>query len=109
MKKFVSLMIGFTQPTPEIMKSWRPWFKSIEYRIVDQIGLNNGKVTKNGIAELPMDRDAITGYLVINAENINKAIKIAQSCPMITSTKVYEVMSHMGACLDSLFGFGVNI
>ena len=95
MKKFVLITIGFTQPTPEIMESWMQWFKSIEDKIVDQIGLRNGKeVTKDGITELPMDKDAITGYLVINAENIDEAIKIAQSCPMITSTKVYEVMSH---------------
>jgi hypothetical protein len=91
MKKFVLIMIGFTKPTPEIMESWMQWFKSIEDKIVDQIGLGNGKeVTKNSITELPMDKDAITGYLVINAENIDEAIKIAQSCPMITSTKVYE-------------------
>ena len=95
MKKFVLITIGFTQPTPEIMQSWMQWFKSIEDKIADQIGLSNGKeVTKNGITELPLDKDAITGYLVINAENIDEAIKIAQSCPMITSTKVYEVMSH---------------
>ena len=95
MKKFVLITIGFTQPTPEIMESWMQWFKSIEDKIADQIGLSNGKeVTKNGITELPLDKDAITGYLVINAENIDEAIKIAQSCPMITSTKVYEVMSH---------------
>ena len=95
MKKFVLLTIGFTPPTPEIMDSWMQWFISIEDKIVDQIGLRNGKeVTKNGITELPMDKDAITGYLVINAENIDEAIKIAQSCPMITSTKVYEVMSQ---------------
>ena len=95
MKKFVLLTIGFTQPTPEIMESWMQWFKSIEDNIVDQIGLRNGiEVTKNGITELPMDKDAITGYLVINAENTDEAIKIAQSCPMITSTRVYEVLSH---------------
>jgi hypothetical protein len=41
-----------------------------------------------------MDKDAITGYIVINAENMDKALKIAQKCPMITSTKVYEIMSH---------------
>jgi len=95
MKKFVLLTVGFTQPTPEIMESWTQWFKSIENKIVDQIGLRNGKkVTKKGITELPMDKDAITGYVVINAENIDEAIKIAQRCPMITSTKVYEVMLH---------------
>ncbi len=77
------------------MESWMQWFKSIEDKIADQTGLGSGKeVTKNGISELPRDRDAITGYVVINAENIDEAIEIAQSCPMITSTKVYEVISH---------------
>jgi hypothetical protein len=95
MKKFVLLTIGFTHPTPEIMKSWMQWFQSIEDKIIDQIGLRNGKeVTKNSITELPLDKDAITGYVVINAKNIDEAITIAQNCPMITSTKVYEVMSH---------------
>jgi hypothetical protein len=95
MKQFVLLTIGFTPPTPEIMESWMQWFQSIQDKIVDQIGLRNGKeVTQHSIIELPMDQDAITGYIVINAENIDEAIQIAQSCPMITSTKVYEVMSH---------------
>ena len=88
-------MIGFTPPTPEIMASWMQWFQSIEKNIVDQIGLRHGKVvTAHSITELPMDKDAITGYVVINAENMDEAIQIAQSGPMITSTKVYEVMSH---------------
>jgi transcription antitermination factor NusG len=92
MNKFVLLTIGFTQPTPEIMESWMQWFKSIEDRIEDQIGLSNGKeVTKKSVKELPMDKDAITGYLVISAENMDEAITIARNCPMITSTKVYEV------------------
>jgi hypothetical protein len=95
MKKFALLSIGFTQPTSDIMTSWMQWFKSIEDKIVDQIGLRNGKeVTKNSITELPMDKDAITGYLVINAENIDEAIGIAQSGPMITSTKVYEIITR---------------
>ena len=70
------------------------WFKSIEDKIVDQVGLRNGKeVTKNGIIELQMDKDAITGYLVINAENMDEALEIARSGPMITSTKVYEMVT----------------
>ena len=94
MKKFVLLTIGFTQPTPEIMEQWMKWFKSIEEKIIDQVGLRNGKeVTKKGITTLHMDKDAITGYIVINAENMDKAIQIAQSSPMITSTKIYEVVT----------------
>jgi D-arabinose 1-dehydrogenase-like Zn-dependent alcohol dehydrogenase len=95
MKKFVLFTIGFTQPTPDIMDSWTKWFKSIEDKIVDQVGLRNGKeVTNNDITELSMDKDAITGYLVIKAKNIDEAIKIAQSGPMITSTKLYEVITR---------------
>jgi hypothetical protein len=92
MKQFVLLTIGFTEPTPEIMEPWMKWFKSIEDKIVDQVGLWNGKeVTENGISDLMMDEDAITGYLVINAEDMDEALEIAQSGPMITSTKVYEI------------------
>lgn len=95
MKKFVLLTIGFTKPTPEIMEQWMQWFKSIGDKIVEHRGLGNGnEVTNNGVRKLPMDKDAITGYLVINAENIDEAIKIAENCPMITSTKVYEVREH---------------
>lgn len=95
MKNYILLTIGFTQPTPEIMESWMLWFKSIEDKIVDRVGLGDGKeVIKNSVTELLMDKDAITGYVVINAENMDEALKIAKSCPMITSTKVYEVISH---------------
>jgi len=95
MKKFVFLFVGFTQPTPEIMQSWMQWFKSVEDKAADMGNrLGQGKeITKNGTTELPMDLDAITGYMVFNVDNINEDEKIAQSCPMITSVKVYEVMS----------------
>ena len=95
MKKFALLTVGFTQPTKEIMDSWNNWFKSIGDKIETQVGFRNGKeVTETGSQELPMDKSAITGFMIISAESMEKAVKIAQGCPMITSTKVYEVMSH---------------
>jgi len=95
MKQFVFLFIGFIPPTPEIMQSWMQWIKSVEDKIADMgNGLGQGReITKNGTTELPMGLDAITAYMVFNAENIDEAEKIAQSCPMITSVKVYEVRS----------------
>jgi hypothetical protein len=94
MKKFALVTVGFTKPTKEIMGAWMQWFKSIEDKIVEHIGFGSGReVTKAGIIELPMDRDAITGFVVINVESLDEAIRIAGNCPMITSTKVYEVMS----------------
>lgn len=93
MKKYALLTIGFTPPTPEIMEPWMKWFKSIEDKIVDQLGLRNGKeVTEESVSDLQMDNDAITGFLVINAESMDEALEIAQSGPMITSTKVYEII-----------------
>lgn len=95
MKKFVLMTVGFTQPTPEIMQKWNEWFTSIKERIIEQVGLMNGKeISKNNISDLPMDENAITGYLIINAENLEEAVKIASACPMVTSTKVYEVRTH---------------
>jgi hypothetical protein len=95
MKKFVLLTIGFTPPTPEIMESWMQWLQSIDQQIIDQMGLRNGKeVTKHDVMDLSMDQDAITGIVVINANDIDEALTIAKSSPMITSTKVYEVMTH---------------
>ncbi|MBT8218827.1 MAG: hypothetical protein KJP00_03335 [Bacteroidia bacterium] len=95
MNKFILITVGFTLPTPEMMQEWMQWFKSIGDRIVEQVGLSSGKeVTKAGLKDLPMNEQALTGYLVIEAENLDEAIKIAEACPMVTSTLVYEVRSH---------------
>ena len=97
MKKFALLTIGFEPPTPEIMQSWMQWFESIQNNIVDQVGFMNGKeISKHGVKNLPMDLNAITGCLYINAENMDEAIQLASGCPMITSTKVYEIREQKG-------------
>jgi hypothetical protein len=97
MKKYVLLTMGFTPPTPEIMQSWMQWFESIGDRIVEQVGLVNGKeITKEGVSDLSMDDKAITGYLVIEAESMVEAVKIAEYSPMIAGTRVYEVVTQKG-------------
>ena len=95
MKKFLLLTIGFEQPTDEIMAEWMKWFESIQEQIVQQVGLQNGKlVLREGVSDLKMDADALTGYLVITAKDMDEAHEIAKKCPMITSTKVYEMMEN---------------
>ena len=72
------------------------WFKSVEGKAADMgnmLGQGIG-ITKKDTKKLPMGLDAITGYMVFNAGNINEAEKIAWTCPMITSVKVYEIRSH---------------
>ena len=95
MKKFVFLHYGYETPTQEIMDAWGKWFASIGDKIVDS-GNPFGpgrEITHTGTKELPHDKEAITGYLIINADNIDEAEEIAKDCPIITSVRVYEAMS----------------
>ena len=93
MKNFLMLHYGFEKPTPEIMGAWGNWFESIMDKMVDGGHFPGGReVTPDGTTELPLAADSITGYSVIKAESLDDAEKIAKSCPMITSTRVYEIM-----------------
>ncbi len=95
MKKFIFLSIGFETPTPEILEAWGKWFQSIEDKTVDGGSpFGSGiEITRDGTKELPVGLDSITGYTIINAENIEEAEKIAKTCPIITGIRVYEAMS----------------
>lgn len=95
MKKFVFLAVGYETPSKEIMDSWMKWFGEIKEHIVDSGNpFGPGKeITSNGVTELPHDKEAITGYTIINAESMDEAVKIAEGCPIITSMRVYEAMS----------------
>jgi hypothetical protein len=93
-KKFVFLTYGFEQPTPEIMAAWGKWLKSIEDNIVDMGHLSGGReISKAGTKDLPMGLDSITGFMIVSADSLDDAEKMAQSNPYITSIRVYELMS----------------
>lgn len=99
MNKYVFLHYGYETPTQDIMDAWSKWFASIGDRIVDAGSpLGPGReISPSGIKELSHDKAAITGYLVINADNIDDAVRIAKTCPIITSVRVYEAMRHRQA------------
>ncbi len=95
MEKFVFISVGFETPTKEIEEAWGKWFASIGDKIVDS-GSPFGpgrEITHTGTKELAHDMGALTGYTIINAENMDEAEKIAQECPIITSMRVYPAMS----------------
>ena len=92
MKKFVLVHIGFEPPTEEIMAAWEEWFDSIAEITVENVGLGPAKeISSAGVKDLPFDLTAVTGYSVIQAEDMDKAVEIAQSCPFVTGIGVYEV------------------
>jgi hypothetical protein len=93
MKKFLMLTIGFEKPTPEIMEAWGKWFESIKESIVDKGHLSGGReISSEGTKDLPLGLDSITGFMIVTAESLDEAEKMAQSNPYITSIRVYEMM-----------------
>jgi hypothetical protein len=95
MKKFMFLHIGFEKPTPEIMQSWMDWFESIADKQVEQGGFAGGReISGSGTRDLAWDREAITGYNIIEAESLDEAEKLAQSNPFISSIRIYELRAN---------------
>jgi len=89
---YLILHYGFEKPTPEEMGAWNKWFESIADRQVDRAHLPGGReILHSGTKDLPLAKDSITGYTVIQAENLDEAEKIAQGCPIVASTRVYEI------------------
>jgi hypothetical protein len=92
-KKFMILHFGFEKPTPEEMGAWNQWFESIADKQVERGHLPAGReISHDGTKELPMGKDSLTGYTVIEAESLDDAEKLAQGCPIVASTRVYEIM-----------------
>ena len=96
MKKFVMLHFGFEKPTPAIMGAWGKWFESIKGNVVDIGGNFSGgrEISSKGTKALPLGLDSITGFTVVSAESLDDAERMAQSCPYISSIRVYEMTSE---------------
>ncbi len=94
MKNFIILHYGFEKPTPEEMGAWNKWFESIADTQVDKGGLSGGReISHSGTKDLLFGKDSLTGYTIIKAENLDEAVKIAGECPVVASTRVYEIRS----------------
>ena len=94
MKKFILLYVGYEEPTQEIKAAWGKWHESVADMLVDS-GNPFGaakEISHDGTKDLPLGLDAITGYSIINAQDLDEAAKIAAGCPTITSVRVYEAM-----------------
>jgi hypothetical protein len=95
MKKFVFLTYGFKAPTPDIMVAWSQWFEQVKGNIVEMAGLGSGReISREGTKDLPLGLESITGFMIVNAEDLAAAERVAQGNPYITSIRVYEVRSR---------------
>jgi hypothetical protein len=92
MKKFMLLHVGFEMPTPEIMQAWGAWFEAIAPVQKDMGGFTGGReISKTGTKDLSWNMESLTGFNVIEAENMAAAEKIASGCPIISSIRIYEL------------------
>ncbi|MAO66268.1 MAG: hypothetical protein CL666_14830 [Balneola sp.] len=95
MKNFMLLHYGFEKPTAEDMAAWKSWFELIGDIQVERGGFRGGKeITDSGVEDLPFGSNSITGYTIITANDLEEAVVIAQKCPIVDSTCVYEI--HKG-------------
>ena len=92
MKKFMLLFVGFElQPddgsarTQDYMRGWGEWLAGLARRGVIESASRfdwSGKVVKKESAiDLHLQREDIGGYMLIKAESLEEAIKIAQQAP----------------------------
>ncbi len=92
MKHFLILHYGFQKPTAEEMAAWNAWFESIADKQVERGHLPAGReISHSGVIDLPFGKDSMTGFTIIQANDLEEAAEIAQRCPIVASTRVYEI------------------
>ena len=88
------LTYGFERPTPEIMAAWNTWFEINKGQYCQHGGSErwsrNLKSRNQGFAN---GTKSITGFMIMSAESLEDAERMAQSNPYVTSIRVYEMMS----------------
>ena len=95
MKKFMVLHYGFSKPSAEDMAAWNKWFESIASVQVERGHFPGGrKITADGTEDLAFGEQSITGFTMIEAEDLDAAEAIAKECPIVLSTRVYEIVNH---------------
>lgn len=97
MPKFVFVYHGGKKPSsPEegakVMAKWKGWFEKLGPAVVD--GGNPVGPSKTVFAKSVADNggaNPVSGYSLINASNINDAVKKAKGCPILESGGSIEV------------------
>ena len=107
MKKFIFEIYGGFNPQDlskekmkEVMSKWSVWFGANKDNVVDSgnpFGPNGMSVTALGAKPITPDMWPAKGYTIMNAADMDVALKIAQACPVLeegnnATVRVYEAM-----------------
>lgn len=65
------------------MAAWGKWFESIADKVVDKGGhfVGGREISHDGTRNLPLAKDSITGYTIIQAGNLDEAEKLPKVIP----------------------------
>lgn len=106
MAKYLLLYIGGGMPETEaetaaVMKAWEAWYTSLGSAVVDPgnpFTPATKKVSSNGAVSDGPAGTMATGYTILQADSIEKAAKMAQSCPVLkggSEISIFETFDVM--------------
>jgi hypothetical protein len=104
--KYVILYSGGSMPESETeqkaaLQSWQDWYSRIGNALVDAgnpFGQKAKSIHSNGMVIDDRDDCMPSGYTIIQADNIDSAVMLAQSCPILkdgAKVSVYETFDAM--------------
>ncbi len=85
----------------KILKAWENWYTALGKGVVDSgnpFGPAAKKVASNGTISNGSVGTMATGYAILEAESLDKAAKMAQTCPILASggeVSVFETFNVM--------------
>jgi len=106
MTKFLLLYIGGGMPETEaetaaVMKAWEAWYTALGSAVVDPGNPFTPvakKVASSGAVSDGPAGTMASGYTIVQAESLEKAVKMAQSCPVLqggAEISVFETFEVM--------------
>ena len=106
MNKFLLLYSGGGMPetdeeTAAVMKAWEDWYTQLGSAVVDPgnpIGPTTKYIASNGSVSNGSADSTVTGYTILQAESLDAAAKMAESCPVLqggSDITVFETFSVM--------------
>ena len=106
MTKFLLLYIGGGMPETEaetaaVMKAWEAWYTALGSAVVDPGNPFTPvakKVASSGAVSDGPAGTMASGYTIVQAESLEKAVKMAQSCPVLqggADISVFETFEVM--------------
>ena len=105
MAKFVFVYHGGKKPETQeeidkVMADWGKWYQEIGDKLIDggnPFNAGGQAVKKDGVTAVS-ESEHLSGYTIVEADDMNGAVEVAKACPMHKHTdgkavvRVYEAM-----------------